>query len=139
MTWLQNMSAAPRTVIQHDGSGLELTDGVLLRLDASLTDTSSKAILAQIGNTDRLSPRAANARLCTLLNERALALPYPPAALVIDKATGQEREVTDLLSVCAVLSKSSGKLYLRDKEPNLSGIQRSRRVILRIPKEWRAA
>jgi hypothetical protein len=66
-------------------------------------------------------------------------LPYPPAALVFDKATGREREVTDLLSVCAVLSKSSGKLYLRDKEPNLSGIRPSRRVILRIPKEWRAA
>jgi hypothetical protein len=139
MTWLHNMSAAPRTVIQHANSDLELTDGVLLRLDQSVTDTSSKAILARIGITDRLSPRAANARLCTLLNETAVALPYPPAALVFDQATGREREVTDLLSVCAVLSKSSGKLYLRDKEPNLSGIRRSRRVILRIPKEWRAA
>jgi hypothetical protein len=53
---------------------------------------------------------------------------------VSDKSTGREHEVTDLLSVCAVLSKSSEKLYLRDKEPNLSGVQRSRRVILLVRK-----
>jgi hypothetical protein len=137
MTWLHNMSAAPRTVIQHAHSDLELTYGVLLRLDESVRDTSSRGILARIGIADRLSPRAACARLCTLLNDRALRLPYPPAALVCDRATGREQEVTDLLSVCAVLSKCSGKLYLRDKEPNLSAIRRSRRVILRIPKGWR--
>jgi hypothetical protein len=132
------MSAAPRTaIVQQPNPDLELTDGVLLRLDESVRDTSGKAILTRLGITERLSPRAADARFCALLNERALALPYPPAAIVCDRATGREREVTDLLSVCAVLSKSSGKLYLRDKEPNLSGIRRSRRVILLIPKGWR--
>jgi hypothetical protein len=140
MTWLHNMSAAPRTaILQHANSDLELTDGVLLRLDESVKDTSGRGILARLGITEHLSPRAANARLWALLNERALALPFPPAAIVSVRATGREHEVTDLLSVCAVLSKSSEKLYLRDKEPNLSGIQRSRRVILLVPKRWRAA
>jgi hypothetical protein len=134
------MSAAPRTAIVRPATAdIEVTDGVLVRLDDSVTDTSSKAILARLGITDRLSPRAAHARLCALLNERALALPYPPAALVTDRATGRERVVTDLLSVCTVLSKSSGRLYLRDKEPNLSGIRRSRRLVLLISKEWRNA
>jgi hypothetical protein len=138
MTWLHNMSGAPRAVIvQHADSGHDLTDGVLLRFDETVKDTSGKAILARLGITERLSPRAANARLCTLINQRALSLPYPPAAIVSDRATGREREETDLLSVCAVLSKSSAKLYLRDKEPNLSGIQLSRRVILLVPKGWR--
>jgi hypothetical protein len=134
------MSAAPRTaIVQHAHADLELINGVLLCLDETVAETSARAILGGLGITDRLSPRAANARLCTLINERALALPYPPAAIVSDRATGREHEVTDLLSVCAVLSKSSEKLYLRDKEPNLTGIQRSRRVILLIPKGWRAA
>ena len=140
MRLLYNMSAAPRTtIVQATRPELELTTGVLLRLDDSVTDTSGKAILARLGITERLTPRTANARLRQLLNERALALPYPPAAVVSDRATGREREETDLLTVCAVLSKSSQRLYLRDKEPNLNGIEASRRVILLIPKGWRSA
>jgi hypothetical protein len=43
MTWLHNMSAAPRTaILQHANSDLELTDGVLLRLDESVKDTSGE-------------------------------------------------------------------------------------------------
>jgi hypothetical protein len=111
----------------------------MLRLDNSVMDTSGKAILARLGIRERFTPRAANARLCKLLNERALTLPYPPAAIVSDRTTGREQEETDLLSICAVLSKSSQCLYLRDKEPNLNGIEASRRVILLIPKGWRSA
>jgi hypothetical protein len=140
MTLLHNMSAAPRTaIVQLAHPHFELTSGVLLRLDDCVTDTSSEAILTRLGIRERLTLRAAHARLCKLLNERALALPYPPAAIVSHRATGRERAETDLLSVCAVLSKSSQSLYLRDKEPNLNGIQPSRRVILLIPKGWRSA
>src|SRR5512138_2455948 len=103
MTWLHNMSGAPRmTIIQLPRPELETTTGLLLRLEESVTDTSGEAILARLGIPGPLTPRSARLKLCKLLNERALTLPYPPAAILSDQATGRERVETDLLTVCAV-------------------------------------
>ena len=68
----------------------------------------------------------------TLLNGQAARLPLPPAALVAGSAE-EATAVEDLLTVCTVLAKSSDRVYLRDKEPNLSRIAPDRRVVLRLP------
>jgi hypothetical protein len=59
-------------------------------------------------------------------------LPFPPAVLVAGKADGPET-INDLLAICAVLAKSSDRVYLRDKEPNLARIEPGRRVVLQLP------
>ena len=56
----------------------------------------------------------------------------PPATLVIDAADAAE-PVDDLLAIYTVLAKSSERVYLRDKEPNLARIEPGRRVLLRVP------
>jgi hypothetical protein len=109
---------------------------VLLKLEAQV-DTSVEGILARLNMPCSGTRRSVRAQLSDLLNEHALTLPYPPAALVSDRATGAEREEKDLLTICTVLAKSSRVLYLRDKEPNLSAIDASRRIVLLIPNNWR--
>ena len=137
MSWLHNMSGAPRMVIiQGAPDNRDLAAGVVMRLADDITDTSSEAMLARLG-VPAPCGRAAAAQFRKLLNERSLVLPYPPAALVTDQARGNEQEETDLLTICTVLAKSSKLLYLRDKEPNLGALLPSRRLILRIPKSWR--
>jgi hypothetical protein len=137
MTWLHNSGWAPRTtIIQLAQPPLEVTNRVLLRLQDGV-NTSAEGLLSRLGVASAPENGLACNQLCDLLNERALTLPYPPAAIVSDRATGTECEETDLLTVCTVLAKSSNLLYLRDKEPNLTAIDPSRRVILLIPKNWR--
>jgi len=40
--------------------------------------------------------------------------------------------------IVAVLAKSSGHVYLRDKQPNLTAIQPGRRVVVLIPPQGSA-
>ena len=55
------------------------------------------------------------------------------AAIVAGSAEGA-KAVEDLLAVYTVLSKSSDRVYLRDKEPNLGRIAPEHRVVLRLPR-----
>jgi hypothetical protein len=138
MSWLHNSGWAPRTtIVQLAHPHLEVTHGVLLKLEEQV-DTSVEGILESLNVACSGTRRSARAQLSDLLNEHALTLPYPPAAVVSDRATGAERKETDLLTICTVLAKSSRLLYLRDKEPNLSAITASRRIVLLIPNNWRA-
>jgi hypothetical protein len=138
MMQFHNMSGAPRTVITQAASPrFATTTGVLVRLPEGIKGTPAEALLESLGITGSFTRRTARTRLCQLINERALALPLPPAALISDQATGKDRTEGDLLTICAVLSKSSNRIYMRDKEPNLSAILPSRRLILLIPNAWR--
>jgi hypothetical protein len=107
VTWLHNSGWAPRTtIVQAAQPQHEVSSRVLLQLEKSF-NTSAEGILSRLGVANRQKRRAAPAQLRELLNEHALRLPYPPAAIVSDQTTGSEYEETDLLTVCAVLSKSS--------------------------------
>ncbi len=66
------------------------------------------------------------------LNEHARALHLPAAALVTSHKTADDAECRDLLSVLTVLAKSSGHVYLRDKEANLAVLHPGRRVVLLV-------
>jgi hypothetical protein len=70
------------------------------------------------------------------LDRRAHTLPYPPAAVLdSDLAAATETE-PDLLTTATVLSKSSGRVYLRDKTPNLAALRTGRAVVLILPPDW---
>ncbi len=127
---LHNMSAPPRAVIQHRAAALSGRT-LLFALPRELRNAGLVAILRRISGRRR-SHAEAEVELRSLLNEHAERLPFSPAVLVVDSSNAAEK-VDDLLTVCTVLAKSSGRVYLRDKEPNLMRLQEERRVILQFP------
>ena len=129
---LHNMSAPPRTVIQHKAAA-PAGRTLLFRLPPEIPNTGPEGLLAQLtGRSWTGGDAAASAELHRRVNECAVQLALPPAVLVTDAADAAE-PVDDLLAVYAVLAKSSDRVYLRDKEPNLSRITRGRTVVLRLP------
>jgi hypothetical protein len=129
---LHNMSAPPRTVIQHKAAA-PAGRTLLFRLPPEIPDTGPEGLLVQLtGRSWTGGDAAATVELRLRVNEYAAQLALPSAALVTDAADAAET-VDDLLAVCAVLAKSSDRVYLRDKEPNLARIEPGRRVVLRLP------
>ena len=129
---LHNMSAPPRTVIQHKATA-PAGRTLLFRLPPEIPNTGPEGLLAQLrGRSWTDGDAAAGAELRRRVNEYAIQLALPPAVLVTDAADAAE-PVDDLLAVFAVLAKSSDRVYLRDKEPNLARIEPGRRVVLRLP------
>src|SRR5262249_26802707 len=131
---LHNMSAPPRTVIDHaPGRGRTFGSGMVFSLSKSLTASMPAGWLALLdGAPCALPPREAEAELRRRLHEPARSLPLPAAALVIPEAISDDWKNDDLLSILTVLSKSSDHVYLRDKEPNLASLKPGRRVVLLV-------
>ena len=127
---LHNMSAPPRTVIQHKAVAVA-GSALLFRLPPGIRNSGPSGLLARLTGT-RWTDGDADAELRRRVNEHAVRLALPPAVVVTDAADAAE-PVDDLLAVYAVLSKSSDRVYLRDKEPNLARIVSGRRVVLRLP------
>ena len=129
---LHNMSAPPRMVIRHKAVA-PAGSTLLFRLPPGARNSGPSGLLARLtGRRWTRGNPAAEAELRRRVNEHAARLPLPPAALIADSAD-EAGLVNDLLAVYAVLAKSSDRVYLRDKEPNLSRITPGRRVVLRLP------
>ena len=99
---------------------------ILALLDGAATETNSSPTTAPTN-------QEADRQLRERINAHALTLPLPPAAVVTDSCLQGDQVCEDLLSVVTVLAKSSGHVYLRDKQPNLAAIQPGRRVVVLIP------
>jgi hypothetical protein len=126
------MSAPPKTVIQHKAAA-PAARILLFRVPSGIRNSGPEALLEHLTGTRSIGgDAAAEAELRERLNECAARLALPPAVLVTDAADGAET-VEDLLAIYAVLAKSSDRVYLRDKEPNLARIEAGRRVALRLP------
>jgi hypothetical protein len=129
---LHNMSAPPRMVIQHKAAA-PAGRTLLFRLPPETPNMGPEGLLAQLtGSRWTSGDAAASDELRRRVNESAAQLALPPATLVIDAADAAE-PVDDLLAIYTVLAKSSERVYLRDKEPNLARIEPGRRVVLRLP------
>ena len=81
----------------------------------------------------RVRSQQAEAELRRLINEHVITLRLPRAAAVLDAVRPDDTYCSKLLTILTVLSKSSGHVYLRDKEPNLANLTPDRRVVLIIP------
>ena len=81
----------------------------------------------------KVRPQLAEAELRRLINDHVVTLDLPPAAAVLVTARPGDAVCGNLLTILTVLSKSSGRVYLRDKEPNLANLTPDRRVVLIIP------
>jgi hypothetical protein len=118
-TTLQHACADPRgfghgIVYEMPSFGMTITPALLLRN------------LGLSGQEDELR---------RVLNEQARKLPLPSAAVITDRVEAGDARCEELLDVLTVLAKSSGRVYLRDKEPNLGGLVAGRRVVVLVPQE----
>ncbi len=127
---LHNMSSPPGAVISHTAPRAR-GRSIVFQL---ATGAAPGGLLASIdGRRWPGTAAQAEAELRRRINEHAATLPYPPAALISERAAGAAAGPHDLLTVCTILAKSSGQVYLRDKEPNMASLRKARAVVLLIP------
>ncbi len=135
---LHNMSAPAKTTISWDAPAHRLFGfGIVIALPKTCKAASASQLLQLLEGGKRLTAKAAEAELHRRIQARALELPLPPVAAATTKARAGDVECTDLLTIMTVLAKSSSRVYLRDKEPNLASIVPGRRLVLIVPKEVR--
>ena len=133
---LHNMSVAPKTTISlRPSSSRNYGLGIVFSLPRSATSLKPTELVALISEEVSLAFAASDEEMRALLNSYAATLPLSPVAAVTDQACSGDALCTDLVTVATVLAKSSSRVYLRDKEPNLSCIVPGRRVVLIVPKE----
>jgi hypothetical protein len=68
-----------------------------------------------------------------LINERAKQLPLPDGVAVVSADLCHEQIWDDVLAALAVLTKSSGAVWLRSKSPRLSALSGRFQVSLLVP------
>jgi hypothetical protein len=136
---LHNMSAAPRSVIDHHGPSAGRRLWFCLNRDLPAR-TRLRTLLEVMGGATSV---ARNQRLeddlKARINAHALTLNLPPAAVVAPPGENgiapfycfEERDTI------TVLAKSSEHAYLRDKEPILDRIRTDGSVTLILPETWR--
>lgn len=134
MSWLHN-SGFPGPVHISDRSSLAPGKVILFSLPDGLG--TAAAVLSSLDGNDWNSNKGlAERELKRRINEHAKTLPYPPSALILPEGKADE-QCSCLLTVCAVLAKSSGKVYLSSKSPNLGYVKPGRAVRMFIPAAWR--
>jgi hypothetical protein len=130
------MSVASRTVITWRANARQQ------RCRTMRFSLPAEPNLTIAGILELLAPDYDGTEPSTELRERIEShvreISLPPAVLV-SQAGEADDNCENLLTICTVLAKSSGAIYLRDKEPNLSRLTPGASLILHIPKTWRAA
>jgi hypothetical protein len=128
---LHNMSAPSRTTISHQAPRGHRRLMVFRMPDGEWTPS---AVLGRLdGAAWAGTPDDAERELRLRINRHAATLPYPHAALLGGRPSDATEYTSNFLTICAVLAKSSTRVYLRDKEPNLSNLSVNRIVLLHIP------
>ena len=134
MSWLYN-SGYPIPVQISEKSSPAPGKIVLFALPDGLN--SAADVLSRIDNRQWAGhEELAERELKKRINEHVKTLPYPPAALIVPEGKPDE-QCGCLLTVCTILSKSSGQVYLASKNPNLSYLAAGRAVRMFIPAAWR--
>jgi hypothetical protein len=135
--WLRNMSVPAKTTITRSApASRDYGHGVIIAMPRTLSTAGPLKVLKKLGIklATKESPEQA---LCRLIETRARELPLPPAVAVTDRARYSDEWCMDILTIVTVLAKSSSRVYLRDKEPNLSSVFTGRTFVLLVPREVR--
>jgi hypothetical protein len=134
---LHNMSVPAKTTIAWSAPAHRVYGhGIVVVLPASLRAGGPLALLRALGGV-KDTKESPDQALRRLIETRAKELPLPAAVAITGQTRKGDSECTDLATIVTVLAKSSSRVYLRDKEPNLSSIAKGRRLILLVPKEVR--
>ena len=135
-TWLHNTSVAPKTtIIMKSSHGRNYGCGIIFALPKTSECANPAHALGLLGARKEMSKTAAEAALRQLLNSHAITLPLPTVAAVTDQSCPGDVACSDLLTILTVFAKSSSRVYMRDKEPNLASIVPGRRIVLVVPTE----
>jgi hypothetical protein len=130
---LHNMSVPAKTTITLEAPAHRVYGhGVVVWLPRNLRATGPLQLLEALGGKKARSETPEEA-LRRLIETRARELPLPPAVAITGQARDGDTECADLITIATVLAKSSSRVYLRDKEPNLSSIVVGRRLVLLVP------
>jgi hypothetical protein len=128
----------PQTTINWDAPAHRLFGfGIVVALPDTCKAARASQLLQLLEGGKRRTEKAAEDKLRRRIQTRALELPLPPVAAATAQACDGDVECNDLLTIMTVLAKSSSRVYLRDKEPNLASIVPGRRLVLIVPKEVR--
>jgi hypothetical protein len=109
--------------------------GIIVALPNTCKAANPSELLQLFEGEKRRTAKVAEAGLRRCIQARALELPLPPVAAATAQARDGDIECNDLLTIITILAKSSSRVYLRDKEPNLASIVPGRRLVLIVPKE----
>jgi hypothetical protein len=136
VTLLHNMSAPSRTTITFQApADRPYGHGVIIALRDSLPKLTPARVLRLLQKDP--PAKQAEIMLKKLIEARAQELPLPPAVAISSQARSGDTSCEDLLTIVTILAKSSSRVYLRDKSPNLESIVAGRRLVLIVPKEIR--
>lgn len=106
--------------------------GIVFELPEDLACDPAR-LLKKLGEQPGKNPGDAEKRLAALIEENSRKMVLPPAALVAREVVKGDSASSSLIDIVTVLAKSSGKLYLQNKSPNVKSIGQVRRVVLVIP------
>jgi hypothetical protein len=135
--WLRNMSVPTKTTITRGAPAHRVYGhGVVVALPGDFRAKGPVQLLKALGG-NKAGKETADQALRRLIETRARELPLPPAVALTGQARDGDAECTDLVTIVTVLAKSSSRVYLRDKEPNLSSVVAGRRLVLLVPGEVR--
>ena len=135
--WLRNMSVPAKTTITLNVPRHRIYGhGVVVALPKNLRVAGPIQLLKALGGK-KARKESSDDALRRMIETRARELPLPPAVAVTGQACDEDTVCTDLVTIATVLAKSSSRVYLRDKEPNLSSIVAGRRLVLLLPMEVR--
>jgi hypothetical protein len=91
------------------------------------------ALLEELEDDSDATGIEAEKRLSERIEENTQRLDLPAAALVTDRKRRGDVASGDLLDILTVLAKSSGRIFLRSKTPNIQSITDKRRVVVIVP------
>ncbi|MCK6564684.1 MAG: hypothetical protein HUU14_12385 [Dehalococcoidia bacterium] len=138
---VHNMSVPPRSQISHrgvfaGGRALVATLDALGNGCPPGVRLGTAALADWLGVELEGGSQRAERKLRRLVRAHVETLALPPACVVTHEPPDGIEQMTDRLGIVAVLAKSSGSVYLRDKEPNFDRLVPGARVILIIPQSW---
>ena len=148
---LHNMSSPPKSVVKYTGlSGAATTAGpggtgvcgvrffhndvygafVAFRLTPDLRRRAPETILKHLGIDPGPAPEIT---LAGLIDQRARELALPDACVVVPSKQDHPSPWPDTLAALAIITKSSGSVWLRSKTPRLTAMKKRSVVSLLIP------
>ena len=107
--------------------------GIVFKLPPRIKSVGAAALLKRLGDDSGARGAKAEQRLAELIDENAQRLDLPDAVLVTDRQRTGDDENTELIDVLTVLTKASGRLFLRSKTPNIQSITPDRQVVVILP------
>jgi hypothetical protein len=134
---LHNMSVPTKTTITWVAPTRRVYGhGIVVAVPKNFRAAGPLKLLKKLGGK-KARKETPDEALRRLIETRAKELPLPPAVAITDQSRGGDTECTDLVTIVTIVAKSSSRVYLRDKEPNLSWVVAGRRLILLVPRKVR--